>query len=48
MQTRNKKTYKKPKITSKKIKMNLFLTNRHFMGQVEDLLSPNFFVAGYS
>jgi len=47
MRKKNKKSYKKPKITSKKIKMNFFLTNRNFYGDVEDLLIPNVFASGY-
>lgn len=38
-----KKPYNKPKIVSKKIKINFFLTNKNFMNDVEDLLIPNVF-----
>lgn len=46
MKKRQKLQYKKPKIKAKKIKVNLFLSNRSFFGDVEDLLIPNVFPYG--
>lgn len=39
----DKLQYKKPKTSTKKIKINFFLTNRRFFSDVEDLLIPNVF-----
>ena len=41
-----RKIYKKPKITSKKIKINYFLTDMKFYNNVENLLIPNVFASG--
>lgn len=43
---KRKKIYKKPKLSSKRIRINHFLTNRRFFGDVEDLLIPNVFASG--
>ncbi len=46
MKKKQKLYYKKPKITTKKIKTNFFLTNKHFFNDIEDLLIPNVFPYG--